>query len=56
MSSFNESIKKTEDKLERVILNQQTFSTKLETIEKNSVSKLNLTPVIYLFCKYFILN
>jgi predicted nuclease with TOPRIM domain len=49
MSSFNESIKKTEDKLERVILNQQTFSTKLETIEKNSVSKLNLTPVIYLF-------
>ena len=33
MSSFNESIKKTEDKLERVILNQQTFSTKLETIE-----------------------
>jgi predicted nuclease with TOPRIM domain len=56
MSSFNESIKKTEDKLERVILNQQTFSTKLETIEKNSVSKLNLTPVIYLFCKFFISN
>lgn len=45
MTSFNESIKKTEDKLERVITNQQTFSSKLESIEKNSSSKLNLTPV-----------
>jgi len=52
MSSFNESMKKTEDKLERVILNQQTFSNKLETIEKNSVSKLNLTPVNFFFLKF----
>lgn len=45
MTQFNESMKKTEDKLERVISNQATFTSKLESIEKNSTSKINLTPV-----------
>jgi hypothetical protein len=45
MTQFNESMKKTEDKLERVISNQATFTSKLDAIEKNSTSKINLTPV-----------